>query len=142
MSNSSNEQSVESLFGEVISTYTRAQAIEDGVLIDVSQTGVQAGFCWPVALSSAAWENCVAWTEEDTDKQICQDVPGRRWDVLYLAAHAIKTSKNRSDQLLYRFYRIPRDGWSKAAQLVTLKLIVGPGDQGEPVVTIMLPDED
>ena len=28
------------------------------------------------------------------------------------------------------------------AQLTTLKLIVGPGDQGEPVVTILLPDED
>ena len=55
------------------------------MLIDVSQTGVQAGFCWPVALTSAAWENCVAWTEEDTDKQICQDVPGRRWDVLFVA---------------------------------------------------------
>ena len=85
MTNSSNEHSTESLFGEVISTYTRAQAIEDGMLIDVSATGQQAGFCWPVALTSATWENCVAWTEEDTQKQICQDVPGRRWDVLYSA---------------------------------------------------------
>ncbi len=30
MSNSLNEQSAESFFGNVISTYTRAQAIEDG----------------------------------------------------------------------------------------------------------------
>ncbi len=26
--------------------------------------------------------------------------------------------------------------------LVTLKAVCGPGDQGEPVITIMLPDED
>ena len=34
MSKPTHEQTVESYFGEVISTYTRAQAIEDGVLID------------------------------------------------------------------------------------------------------------
>jgi len=28
------------------------------------------------------------------------------------------------------------------AELTTLKLIVGPGDQGEPVITILLPNED
>ena len=31
MSNTSNEQSAESFFGNVISTYTRAQAIEDAL---------------------------------------------------------------------------------------------------------------
>ena len=31
---------------------------------------------------------------------------------------------------------------STDAVLVTLKLIVGPGDSGEPVITILLPDED
>ena len=44
MSSISNEQSVESFFGDVISTYTRAQAIEDGVLIDVSSMAREAGF--------------------------------------------------------------------------------------------------
>jgi hypothetical protein len=28
------------------------------------------------------------------------------------------------------------------APLVRLKALCGPGDQGEPVVTVMLPDED
>jgi hypothetical protein len=28
------------------------------------------------------------------------------------------------------------------AELTTLKLMVGSGDQGEPVLTILLPDED
>ncbi len=142
MSDSFKKQTIESYFGEVISTYTRTQAIEEGVLVDVSTTGQQAGFCWSVAMTSAAWESCVAWTDEDSLRQICQDVPGRRWDVLYMAAHAIQTTNDRVDRILYRFYRVPRDGRSKTAQLVTLKLTVGPDDRGEPVVTIMLPDED
>jgi len=28
------------------------------------------------------------------------------------------------------------------ARLVTLKALCGPGDDGEPVITIMLPEED
>ncbi len=65
MSNTSNEQSAESFFGKVISTYTRAQAIEDGVLIDPGSMAKEAGFKWPVALTADAWADCVAWTEDD-----------------------------------------------------------------------------
>lgn len=44
MSDSSNHASAESVFGEVISTYTRAQAIEDGTLIDVGDMAREVGF--------------------------------------------------------------------------------------------------
>ena len=44
--------------------------------------------------------------------------------------------------MMFQLYRVPRDGHSTEAVLVTLKLIVGPGDAGEPVITILLPDED
>jgi hypothetical protein len=37
---------------------------------------------------------------------------------------------------------VPKDGHSQKAEEVTLKLMVGPGDVGEPVITIMLPNED
>ena len=38
----------QSLFGEVIFSYTHAQAIEDGVLIDLTPTAIEAGFRpWP-----------------------------------------------------------------------------------------------
>ena len=43
----------ESLFGEVIFSYTRAQAIEGGVLIDVTPTALEAGFRFPVAATAA-----------------------------------------------------------------------------------------
>jgi len=44
MSITSNEQSAESFFGHVISTYTRAQAIEDGVLVEAGCMANEAGF--------------------------------------------------------------------------------------------------
>ena len=142
MSNTSNEQSAESFFGNVISTYTRAQAIEDGVLVDVGSTAREAGFKWPVALTVGAWADCVAWTEDDSRQQVYQDESGRLWDVLYMASYAIRSSKDSGDRLLFQLYRVPRDGHSTDAVLVTLKLIVGPGDAGEPVITILLPHED
>jgi len=142
MSNSSNNRSTESFFGEVISTYTRSQAIEDGVLIDTGSMAQEAGFKWPVAVTSAAWADCVAWTEDDNRQQVYQDESGRLWDVLFMASHAIRQGSGSGDRLLFKLYRVRRDGYSKEAILATLKLIVGPGDQGEPVITILLPDED
>ena len=142
MSNTSNEQTAESFFGDVISTYTRAQAIEDGVLVDPGSMANEAGFKWPVALTADAWADCVAWTDADSQQQVHQDQSGRLWDTLYMASHAIRTSKDSGDRLLFQLYRVPRDGHSTEAVLVTLKLIVGPGDSGEPVVTILLPNED
>ena len=142
MSSSSNDRSTESFFGEVISTYTRAQAIEEGVLIDTGSMAQEAGFKWPVAVTSAAWADCVAWTEDDSRQQVCQDESGRLWDVLFMASHAIRTGSGSGDRLLFQLYRVPRDGRSIKAELTTLKLIVGPVDQGDPVITILLPDED
>ncbi|MBT2989911.1 MAG: hypothetical protein KME65_13235 [Candidatus Thiodiazotropha sp. (ex Ctena orbiculata)] len=142
MSNTSNEPSTESFFGKVISTYTRAQAIEDEVLIDAGAMAREAGFKWPVALTVAAWADCVAWSEDDSRRQIYQDESGRLWDLIYMASHAIRTSKDSGDRLLFQLYRVPRDGQSLEAELVTLRLIVGPGDAGEPVVTILQPHED
>ncbi len=142
MCHTSNQPPTESYFGDVISTYTRAQAIEDGVLVDVGSTAAEAGFRWPVALTAAGWADCVAWTEDDSSRQIYQDESGRLWDVLYMAAHAIRTRKDSGDRLLFQLYRVPHDGHSTEAALVTLKLIVGPGDAGEPVITLLLPHED
>ena len=138
----SNEESTESFFGKVIPTYTRAQAIEHGVLVDAGPMAKEVGFIWPVALTSAVWADCVAWTDDDRQKQAYQDQSGRLWDVVHMASYAIRTSKDSGDQLLFQVYRVPRDGHSTKAVRVTLKLIFGPGDSGEPVITILLPEED
>ena len=59
-----------------------------------------------------------------------------------MAFQAICLSREIGDRLLFRLYRVPRDGRSTEAEITTLKLLVGPGDSGEPVITIMLVDED
>ena len=142
MSKPSNEHSTESYFGNVISTYTRAQAIEDGVLIDAGPLAKETGFKSPVALTSAVWADCVAWTDDDNQKQVYQNQSGRLWDTLHMAAYAIRANPSTANQLLYELYRVPRDGHSMKAQLVQLKLIIGPGDHDEPVITILLLNED
>jgi Family of unknown function (DUF6573) len=40
---------------EVIHTYTRAQALADGALIDISPLATEAGFRYPVAVTAAVW---------------------------------------------------------------------------------------
>jgi hypothetical protein len=128
-------------FGPVIHTYTRAQAIADGVLADVTDTAREAGFRWPVALTAAVWDYCVAWPD-DTG---LQDETGRLWDVLYMAHIAIRsiaTGTTPPNRLPYELHVVPRGSTTGQALSQTLHLHAGPGDDGEPVVTIMLPNED
>lgn len=133
----------DTLFGDdVIHSYTRAEAIADGVLVDVTETAKEAGFVWPVAITRAAWEDCVEWSDEDSKRQTYQDLSGRLWDVLWMASFAIRSSKGDACQFLYELFRVPRGGRGQKARRATLKLITGPGDSGEPVVTILLPHED
>jgi hypothetical protein len=116
--------------------------MEDGVLVDAGAMAQEAGFKWPVAITAAAWSDCVAWTDADSERQVHQDQSGRLWDVLFMAQHAIRVNRKGGDRLEFQLYRVPRDGKSTEASVTTLKLIVGPGDHGEPVITILLPDED
>jgi len=55
---------------DLIHSYTRAEALADGTLIDVSETAREAGFRVPVALTRAAWFDCVAWTAEDSQRVV------------------------------------------------------------------------
>ena len=124
------------LFGEVISTYSRDQTLDDGVLIDAGPMARECGFRFHTAITAAAWSDCVAWRDADNERQVHQDQSGRLWDVLYMAHHALRSSRNDGDRLTFRLFRVPRDGRSTEAAITTLKLIVGSGDDGEPVITI------
>ncbi len=138
----SNQPTEHPFFGQVISTCTRAQALADGVLIDAGSMAREAGFRWPLAMTVAAWEDCVAWSEPDSDRQIHQDQSGRLWDLLFMAAHAARTGAETGQALHFELCRVPRDGRTTQAELTKLKLVVSPGDAGEPVMTILLPHED
>lgn len=129
-------------FGDVVSVYTRANALADGVLFDAGAMAREAGFRWPVALTAAAYADCVEWSEEDSARQAPQDLSGRLWDVLFMAAYAAKANPDVCSELRFELYRVPRDGRSTKAEVTTLKLMIGPGDDGAPVMTILLPHED
>jgi hypothetical protein len=120
---------------DLIHRYTRAQALEDGVLVDVTETAREAGFRVPVALTQTAWADCVHWTEEDSARVVHQDESGRLWDVLWMAKLAAGAAR-RGDQTPFKLHRVPRDGKTGEPMPVTLLLDIGPGDEGEPVITI------
>lgn len=127
---------------EIIHTHTRAQLIEDCDLIDVTETAKEAGFTVPVALSRAVWADCVEWTEEtDKRKATIQDESGRLWDVVYMARLAARV-RGDSQRRIYELYRVPVQGRGIKPRRVALAMHIGPGDAGEPVITIMMPDED
>jgi hypothetical protein len=119
---------------DLIHRYTRADAIADGVLIDVSATAKEAGFKYPVALTAAAWVKCVAVPSS----VLCQDEAGRLWDVtmLRLAVRGQGAAEVRFG------VHVRNDNRERTPPLVNLKAVCGPGDQCEPVITVMLPEED
>ena len=120
---------------DLIHRYTSAQALEDGVLVDVSETAKEAGFRVPVALTQAAWGDCVRWTEEDSARIVHQDQSGRLWDLLWMARLAADAARG-GDRTSFKLHRVPRDGKTGEPMPVTLLLDIGPGDEGEPVITI------
>jgi len=138
-------------FGPVIYAYTRAQALADGVLVDVSNAAVEAGFKVPVAMTRAAWSDFVEWSDEDTRRQTPQNESGRLWDVLWMGYVAIASrlrapesgrSQERFPAIHYQLYRVPRGGRATRPRKAKLKMLSGPGDNGEHVITILLPHED
>ena len=136
------------LFGEVISTYSRRQAIEDGVLVQLSGPGyegdawvpqmvAEAGFRFPLAMTAAASAKCVDLTP--AAKRACNDLQGRLWDVLWMLKLAIGRCPEGQDTLWFDVHCVVK---REKPQCVRLKSVCGPGDDGEPVLTVMLADED
>ena len=88
-------------------------------------------------MTAKVWTDCVAW--EQTQEVAPQDETGRLWDVLAMA-HLAARCRLDSDRLTFSVLRIGA-GRLRPSR-VTLALVIGPGDQGEPVITIMQPSED
>lgn len=128
---------------DVIHSYTRAQALADGVLVDAGPLAREAGFRVPVALTNAAFVECVAWSEHDDQAKpgSGQSEQGRLWDVLSMAMLAARNAGEAS-QVPFSVLRVDREGSSLAPSLVELMLWIHPGDAGEPVCTVLLDGED
>ena len=143
-------KATDTIFGEVISTYTRAQAVDDGVLVDVTSAADEAGFKWLTAMTRTVYERYVAVPPALVG---CQDVQGRLMDIIHMLWVAVRTGRIEGDVgefgLLVRFpagatwqSNEKRHAEGEGLRLVTLKAVSGPGDDHKPFITILMPDED
>jgi len=128
-------ESEDPLFGPMIYAYTRSQAIQDGILVDVTEIGKEVGFKLPVAITEALQNRL---TPTKADASLGQDYDGRLWDVLWLAAFRIKLADRGTDIVTFTVVQQEVEAKSGQPQKVDLRLrvVCGPGDEGEPVVTI------
>ena len=132
-----NTNNQESPFGTVIYAYTRAQAVADGVQVEVTKTAQEAGIKFPMFLTHAVFEAYVAVPPGVTG----QDEAGRLWDVVWMTRFGIIRARPGCDRIPVAFY-VRND--NRAARLV--KLIATCGaldiDDPQPAITVMMPDED
>ena len=122
---------------ELICSYSRQDAIEDGELIEVSDTAKSVGIIFPTCVTRAVW---TAIENIPPRFQGIQTVEARLWDVLYMLSLKIKLlQKTGMESNTIHYSLIMQHGRHTYCQL---KAICGPGDTPAPVITIMLPDED
>ncbi|MBE0428087.1 MAG: hypothetical protein IBX72_15790 [Nitrospirae bacterium] len=129
----------ENMDRDVIYKYSREQAIRDGVLVDVTETAKEAGIKYPTAVTEALW-NYIEPTEKL--ERMGQSIQGRLWDVLYLFAIATRCVSKGCAELHYDVDFLMENSVLFETHEVKLKAVCGPGDNHEPVITLMLEDED
>ena len=124
-------------FGPVVYAYTRAQAIADGVQVDVTKTAQEAGIKFPVFLTRAVFDSFVTVPEGVTG----QDEAGRLWDIVWMLRFGIIRARPGVDRIPVALY-VRND--NHRAKLVKLIAQCGPLDMDDPqpAITVMMPDED
>ena len=131
------ENTLQDVFGEVIYSYSRKQAIEDGILVDLGQDKMlevcRHHYKYPIACTAAVFgimERAVA------NKKHCNDFAGVLHDMLWMS----RVYKREIDPTTVAF-RVKIAGAGRKS-VYDFKMVCGPGDDAEPVMTIMTPDED
>jgi hypothetical protein len=125
------------LFGPVIYSYFRSQALADGVLIDISDISREAGFRWPAAVSAHLYHEVLNPGHSLAAQS--QSLEGRIWDMLNVLRLVIKSGPDTSRLTFSPLFVMVPDG---PPTPITIIATAGPGDQGEPVLTIFLPEDD
>ncbi len=135
---------------DIIDIYTRAQTLADGVLVDVTETAKEAGIVYPTAVTQALWDGYVVPPEELKN---IQHLEGRLWDVLTMyrfnakakrgaGADVVESQRDVAQTMLFKvLFQMPSKKGLPKMKNVTLKAVCGPGDNAEPVITLMLENE-
>jgi len=121
------------VFGDLIYGYGRAQAIEDGILVDLTALPItKEHFKYPLACSSRVWSLVL---DAVRDPDASSDLDGILHDIYWMAKQGNAT--NASERVFC--VSIRKDG---ELQEFHMRLTCGPGDHLEPVLTLMFIDED
>lgn len=123
----------------VIFAYSRKQAINDGVLIEIPYNmRREAGVTVHCAMTAELYaEMCVT----AQDRSLGQSFEGRLWDMLSNFRFACKLSGAGLTSEM-TFSLIIASSAPKRKRVVLVKTVISGGDDSEPVITFMLPDQD
>jgi hypothetical protein len=124
----SNMKSNIDTFGEVIYSYSRAQAIEDGVLADLSQFEVIRSH-WKLQMCCTYTVWCII---QEAVAKYGKDTQGILHDISTMAK--LRIGRDAGETLHFSCII--------GTKTLELKLHCGPGDTALPVLTLMLPSED
>ena len=132
-------------WGEPVSIYTRAQALADGTLVDLTEQATPFGFKIPMACTETVW-NTLAWSdtiEERKPHATGQSTAGRLHDALTMARMAANAAAQAGQSVVdFDMLLVPREGAHMSPEQITLRLIVSGGDNAEPVLTLLFPGEE
>jgi hypothetical protein len=119
---------------QVIYSYTRSQAIADGLQIEVTKVAEEAGIRFPVFLTRGVYDKYVTVPPGVT----AQDEAGRLWDIVWMLRFAIIRAKPGVTRVPVALY--VRNSDSQPARLVKLIATAGAVDIDDPApaITVML----
>ena len=123
----------------IVYAYTRAQALADGVLVDVTEEAKQFGYKVPVAVTANLFNLYVRASEGMIAEG--QSTEARLRDVLMVLLFRIK-QRPRTDRITFNVSFAMGPTQRNISRTVELTAIIGPGDMAEPVLTIMLPEDE
>ncbi|MEB2158947.1 DUF6573 family protein [Xanthomonas perforans] len=129
---------------DVVSCYSRAQALSDGFLVDVTEAARRIGFRAPLAITEGVWRDCVAWdTHTSRVMKTYQDEAARLAALLQAAMSAVRDAMRRDDNSpqTFAFNRVAPSGTVRSASRTTAIIELHGGDNGEMVWTIMASED-
>jgi hypothetical protein len=134
--------SLEATFGSVIYSYTRAQAVADGVQVDVTKTAQEAGIKFPVFITRTVFDAYVAVPDGVTG----QDEAGRLWDIVWMLRFGILRSRPGAagaacTRIPVALYVRNDNTRAKLVKLIATCSALDIDDP-QPAITVMMPDED
>jgi len=123
---------------KVIYSYTRAQAVADGVQVEVTKTAEEAGIQFPVFITRNVFETCVSVPAGVS----CQDEAGRLWDIVWMLRFAILRARPGVERIPVALY--VRNSDHERPRLTKLVAVCSALDidDASPAITVMLPEED